>query len=54
MTSPDGLTWTARASTATIGWDNILWSPELSMFVVTGSFLTGTRVMTTNSGFPPL
>jgi hypothetical protein len=32
MSSPDGITWTAR-STSAYSWNSIAWSPELSLFV---------------------
>ena len=32
MTSPDGITWTSRASAANNAWNEVTWSPELSLF----------------------
>lgn len=39
MTSPDGLTWTARvhATMASDSWKAVCWSPELSLFVAVGA-----------------
>ena len=34
MTSPDGITWTARTALSGITyWRSVCWSPELSLFV---------------------
>lgn len=49
MTSPDGVTWTARTSAAANFWRDICWSPELTLFVAVSD--TGTnRVMTSPDG----
>jgi len=49
MTSPDGITWTARTAGAVSGWRSVCWSPELSLFVAVA--YTGTdRVMTSPDG----
>jgi hypothetical protein len=50
MTSPDGITWTARTSAADNDWLSMTWSPELSMFVAVGNGGTGNRVMTSPNG----
>jgi hypothetical protein len=33
MTSPDGITWTARTPSSDSYWRSVCWSPELSLFV---------------------
>lgn len=50
MTSPDGVTWTARTSAADNSWNSICWAAELGLFVVVGSTGTGNRVMTSPDG----
>ena len=50
MTSPDGITWTARTSAADNVWYSVCWSPELSLFVAVASSGTGDRVMTSPDG----
>jgi hypothetical protein len=52
MTSPDGITWTTRASAADNGWLSVTWAPELSIFVAVGSLGTGNLVMTSAIGMP--
>ena len=49
MTSPDGITWTSRASYS-MGWRSVCWSPELSLFVAVGASIVGNRVMTSPDG----
>ena len=50
MTSPDGITWTARAEAEDNQWYSVTWSPELSLFAaVSGDFGTN-RVMTSSDG----
>ena len=52
MTSPDGITWTARSSASDAnGWYSVCWSPELSIFVAVAYNGTN-RVMTSNIGMP--
>ena len=46
MTSPDGITWTSRASAADNQWRAVCWSPELSLFCAVAIDGTGNRVMT--------
>jgi hypothetical protein len=45
MTSPDGITWTARTSAADNGWYSVCWSPEAGLFVAVADSGTGNRVM---------
>jgi hypothetical protein len=49
MTSPDGITWTARTSAANNQWFSIKWAPELSIFVAVSLTGTGNRVMTSSA-----
>jgi hypothetical protein len=46
MTSPDGITWTARTSAADNQWHSVTWSPEAGLFVAVAYSGTGNRVMT--------
>ena len=48
MTSPDGITWTARTSAADNLWNGITWSPELGMFCAVAISGTGNRAMTSD------
>ena len=51
MTSPDGITWTARSASENSYWMSVCWSPELSIFVAVANSGTGTnRVMTSPDG----
>ncbi len=50
MTSPDGITWTTRTSAADLQWVNIIWIPELFLFVAIANSGTGNRVMTSPNG----
>jgi hypothetical protein len=50
MTSPDGITWTTRASAADNSWNAIAWAPELGLFCSVASTGTGTRIMTSPDG----
>ncbi|NBU34502.1 hypothetical protein EBZ38_09815 [bacterium] len=50
MTSPDGITWTTRASAADNNWSSVVWSPELGLFVAVAYSGTGNRVMTSPNG----
>jgi len=50
MTSPDGITWTARTSAADNSWCAVCWSAELSLFVAVAASGTGNRVMTSPDG----
>jgi hypothetical protein len=52
MTSPDGITWTARASAADNNWHSVTWAPELSIFVAVAFSGSGNRVMTSAIGMP--
>lgn len=49
MTSPDGITWTARTASAASTWSSVIWSPDLNLFcaVANGG---ATRVMTSPDG----
>jgi hypothetical protein len=46
MTSPDGITWTARSSAADNTWFSVTWAKELGLLVAVASSGTGNRVMT--------
>ena len=46
MTSPDGITWTARTSAADNQWYYVCWSPELALFCAVAIDGAGNRVMT--------
>ena len=49
MTSPDGITWTARTAPELNSWNSITWSPALSLFCAVAH--SGTyRVMTSADG----
>jgi hypothetical protein len=49
MTSPDGITWTARAAAAANIWQTITWAPSLALFVAVSQNGTN-RVMTSPDG----
>jgi len=51
ITSPDGITWTARTSAADNQWIGIAWSPELGLFCATSFNGSGNRVMTSVSAY---
>jgi hypothetical protein len=44
MTSPDGITWTTRASPTYNEWQSITWAPELESFVATGKVSDGLKL----------
>jgi hypothetical protein len=46
MTSPDGITWTARSSAADNQWLSVTWAKELGLLVAVAQTGTGNRVMT--------
>jgi hypothetical protein len=46
MTSPDGISWTARTSAADNNWWRVCWSAEVGLFVAVSFDGTGNRVMT--------
>jgi hypothetical protein len=46
MTSPDGITWTARSAAADNGWHSVTWAKELGLLVAVAYTGTGNRVMT--------
>jgi hypothetical protein len=46
MTSPDGITWTARSSAADNQWLSVTWAKELGLLVAVAFSGTGNRVMT--------
>jgi hypothetical protein len=50
MTSPDGLTWSARYTPVDNNWRGVCWSPELSLFVAVANSGIGDRVMTSPDG----
>ncbi len=50
MTSPDGITWTARTSASDNNWTSVIWSKELTLFIAVASSGTGNRVMTSSDG----
>jgi hypothetical protein len=50
MTSPDGITWTTRASAANNGWLSVTWSSELGLLVAVSISGTGDRIMTSPDG----
>ena len=50
MTSPDGITWTARTSAADNNWYGVCWSPALRLFFAIALSGTGDRVMTSPDG----
>jgi hypothetical protein len=45
MTSPDGVTWTARSSAADNGWYSVCWSKEVARFVAVADNGMDNRVM---------
>ena len=49
MTSPDGISWTARVAVAASEWRSVCWSSELSLFVAVSGSGTN-RVMTSPDG----
>jgi hypothetical protein len=50
MTSPDGISWTARSSAADNAWHSVCWSKEVGLFVAVAYTGTGNRVMTSPDG----
>lgn len=50
MTSPDGVTWTARTTPNDLNWTSVCWSPEKLLFVATATTGVGNRVMTSPDG----
>jgi ElaB/YqjD/DUF883 family membrane-anchored ribosome-binding protein len=50
MTSPDGVTWTARSSAADNNWLSVCWSAEVGLFVAVALSGTRNRVMTSPDG----
>jgi hypothetical protein len=49
MTSPDGITWTIRTTTATnSSWQTVVWAPEISLFCAVAT--TGDLLMTSPDG----
>ena len=50
MTSPDGITWTARTSAADNNWQSVCWSKEKTLFVAVAGSGTNNRVMTSPDG----
>ena len=50
MTSPDGITWTARAAAVANSWQSVVWSPEIGIFCAVSNTGTGDRIMTSPDG----
>jgi len=50
MTSPDGFTWTIRATPSDIIYRRIIWAPELGLFVAVASSGSLNRIMTSPDG----
>ena len=50
MTSPDGVTWTNRASAADNDWQDIVWAHELNLFVACSLTGVSDRIMTSPDG----
>ena len=53
MTSPDGITWTVRASAADISWVGVTWSPTANgtgLFAAVSTNGTGNGIMTSPDG----
>ena len=50
MTSPDGITWTARTGTNANNWIDIAWSPNLGIFAAVSNNGTLNRVQTSPDG----
>lgn len=50
MTSPDGVTWTSRASAADNNWFSVVWARELGLLVAVATSGDGNRVMTSRDG----
>jgi hypothetical protein len=49
MTSPDGITWTARASAADCNWFGVTYAPSLNLFCAVAASGVGNRVMTSTA-----
>jgi hypothetical protein len=49
MTSPDGITWTARAAAEADYWGGVAWSAEMGLFAAVAQS-GGNRVMTSPDG----
>jgi hypothetical protein len=50
MTSPDGITWTARTVPNDSSWSSVVWAPEMGVFIIVGSSGTAQRVATSSDG----
>jgi hypothetical protein len=53
ISSPDGITWTARTAASGNTWEDVIWVPELQLFVAVasnGAGDSGSRVMTSGDG----
>ena len=50
MTSPDGITWSARKAASNNAWTSICWSKTLGLFCAVANTGTGNRVMTSPDG----
>jgi hypothetical protein len=50
LTSPDGVSWTARTAASATSWASVCWSPELNLFCSIADALSGDRIMTSPDG----
>lgn len=53
MTSPDGITWTLRASAADSAWVSLVWAPEIGLFIAgcqDSAVVPTQRIMTSPDG----
>jgi len=50
MTSPDGITWTARVASSAFAWVSVCWSPEKAIFVAVAASGAGSRTMSSPDG----
>jgi hypothetical protein len=50
ITSPDGITWTARISPADNNWTSVCWSQQLTLLVAVANSGTSNRIMTSPDG----
>ncbi len=50
MTSPNGITWTARVSPVNNSWESVCWAPELGLFCAVSGSGTNNQIMTSFDG----